>query len=81
MVNQQTSHTIVHKFQVTLTRCDDGSRDWRYQASVPGLSGCTVHADSKAEALRRIRRAIDVWLNLADREVGPEGPEVEDFVD
>ncbi|OGO02880.1 MAG: hypothetical protein A2Y91_06495 [Chloroflexi bacterium RBG_13_54_8] len=81
MVNQQTSHTIVHKFQVTLTRCDDRSRDWRYKACCRGLSGCTVHADSKAEDLRRIRRAIDVWLDLADREVGPEGPEVEDFVD
>jgi predicted RNase H-like HicB family nuclease len=80
MVYEETNHTIVHRFQVTLTRCDDEDRDQRYEAWCRGLSGCTVHASSKAEALRRIRRAIDVWLDLVDRQMGHEGPEVEDFV-
>lgn len=81
MAYQETNHTISHKFQVTLTRCDDGSRDWRYEGCCRGLSGCTVHANSKAEALRKIRKAIDVWLDLVDRELDHEGPEVEDFID
>ena len=81
MVYEETNHTIVHRFQVTLTRCDDEDRDRRYEASVSGLSGCTAHAASKAEALRKIRKAIGVWLDLADRLVGPEGPDVEDLVD
>ena len=81
MVYEETNHTIVYRFQVSLTRCDDEDRDQRYEASVSGLSGCTAHAASKAEALRKIRKAIGVWLDRADRLVGPEGPDIEDLVD
>lgn len=79
MTYQETNHRIVHRFQVTLARDNYMRKDRRYEASCTELSGCTVHAATKAEALSRIRKAIKVWLSLANDVMW--GGEIEDLID
>lgn len=76
MAEERTKHRVAHVFEVEIDRTDDEEdRERRYQAWCSELSGCRVYASSKAKALRKIRLAIKLWLDLADRQFNddPEG--------
>lgn len=72
---------IAHMFEVEIERDDAEEKERRYQASCKGLSGCQVYASSKAKALRKIRQAIDVWLDLADRQLIDQVHGIRDMID
>lgn len=81
MAYQATNHKVVRRFDVEIERHDNEEKDKRYRASCKGLTGCQVHANSKARALRKIRQAIDVWLDLADRQLGDDVSGIRDMID
>lgn len=81
MVYAVMSHKVAHRFEVEIERDDENVERRRYQAHCKGLSGCTVYASSKAEALRKIRLAIDVWLSWADRLLRDQAREMQDMIE
>jgi predicted RNase H-like HicB family nuclease len=65
------------KLQVVLERSEDGG----FTASVPSLPGCISEGDSRDEALRNIREAIELYLEPIDDDLsGKEGVEVAELV-
>ncbi len=56
--------------QVLLHPGEDGG----YIAEVPSLPGCISQGDTKEQALRNIREAIDLWIE-ARLELGEPIPE------
>jgi predicted RNase H-like HicB family nuclease len=65
------------KLQVILERSDDGG----YTASVPSLPGCISEGDTRDEALRNIREAIELYLEPIDDDLsGKDGAEVAELV-
>ena len=49
------------------------AEDAAFVAEVPELAGCTAHGCSRAEALKNVEEAIDLWLDTA-REFGDPIP-------
>ena len=76
-----TSHQITHIFDVEVERNDDEEEDHRYRADCGRLTGCVVYANSKAEALRRMKRAIDIWLDFANRQFADDDGSLADMID
>ena len=74
MVHQTPVYRISQKFEVEITFDKCVERERRYIAYCRGLRGCYVYASTKAEALRRMRYAIPIWLELASRQM--EGEEM-----
>ena len=67
MSHQTTSHRVTHAFEVEI-ECNEGEEgEKRYQAWCRGLAGCWVYAGTRAKAVRKIRQAIGIWLELANR--------------
>ncbi len=65
------------KLQVVLERSEDGG----FTASVPSLPGCISEGDSRDEALRNIREAIELYLEPIDDDLsGKDGAEVAELV-
>jgi predicted RNase H-like HicB family nuclease len=65
------------KLQVVLERRDDGG----FTASVPSLPGCISEGDTRDEALRNIREAIELYLEPLDDDLsGKDGVEVAELV-
>jgi predicted RNase H-like HicB family nuclease len=65
------------KLQVVLERSDDGG----FTASVPSLPGCISEGDTRDEALRNIREAIELYLEPLDDDLsGKDGVEVAELV-
>jgi len=56
------------RFWVTLERAEEGG----YVAYVPYLPGCVSQGETREEALRNIREAIEVYLDVEDAEVEVE---------
>jgi len=81
MTYQATTHKVTHTFEVEVERDDDEEKERRYQAYCGGLTGCRVYASSKSKALRKIREAIDVWLELADRQLTDADEGIQDMID
>ncbi len=81
MAYEATTHKVTHTFEVEVEPNDDEEEDKRYRAYCRGLSGCQVYASSKAKALRKIRQAIDIWLDLADRQFSDEPSGIQDRID
>ena len=50
------------KLQIILEPSEDGG----FTAFVPALPGCISEGDSRAEALKNIREAIDLYLEPVD---------------
>ena len=48
------------RFTVVLERDEDGV----YVASIPALAGCHTHGRSLDQAMRRIREAAELWLEV-----------------
>ena len=74
------AYKVTHEFEVEIERDDDEENEGqRYTACCMGLTGCRVHASTEAEALDKIRTAIDIWLDFADRQMDDEF-DVEDYL-
>lgn len=72
MVYEVMRYKVAHRFEVEIERddnYDDYGKERRYRAHCEGLPGCTVHASSKTEALRKIRLATALWLYEAERQL------------
>jgi len=81
MTQQTTSHWVTHTFEVEI-ECDQGEEEEkRYQAWCGGLTGCWVYASTQAKALRKIRQAIAVWLELANRQMEDQHSATADMID
>jgi predicted RNase H-like HicB family nuclease len=55
------------KLKVFLEPSEEGG----YTAFVPGLPGCISEGESKEEALRNIREAIDLYLEPVEDDLTP----------
>jgi predicted RNase H-like HicB family nuclease len=55
------------RFKVVLQPSEDGG----FTAIVPALPGCISEGDTKEEALRNIREAIELYLAETDEEPAP----------
>ena len=65
------------KLQVVLEPSDEGG----FTASVPSLPGCISEGDTRDEALRNIREAIELYLEPIDDDIfGRDGVEVAELV-
>ncbi len=63
------------KLKVVLERSEEGG----YTVTVPSLPGCLSEGDTREEALRNIREAIDLYLEPVedDAAVNPDAEQVE----
>ena len=67
----------VMKLKVVLEPSEEGG----YTVFVPALRGCISEGDSREEALRNIREAIELYLDLTDEEISISAEaEVEELV-
>jgi predicted RNase H-like HicB family nuclease len=53
------------KFKVVLERAEEGG----YTVYVPSLPGCISEGDTKEEALKNIREAIELYLEPKDEDI------------
>ena len=81
MADGGTTYSVNHRFQIGIEENDEDEQESRYQAFCTGLTGCQVRARTKAEALRKIRRAIDAWLDLANRTLGDDVSSIIDLIE
>ena len=56
------------KFKVVLEEAEEGG----YVVYVPVLPGCVSQGETKEEALKNIREAIEVYLDIDDAEIEEE---------
>jgi len=65
------------KLRIVLEASDEGG----FTAYVPTLPGCVSEGDTRDEALRNIREAIDLYLEPVDDDfAGKEGLEIAELV-
>jgi predicted RNase H-like HicB family nuclease len=65
------------RLKVVLEPSDEGG----YTVFVPALRGCISEGDSREEALRNIREAIELYLDLTDEAISISAEaEVEELV-
>ena len=79
MANNATSHKITRIFNITVELDGEGDEDRPYKASCNELTGCRIHASSEAEALDKAKRAIDIWVDFANRSLGDDF-DIEDYM-
>ena len=60
----------VQRFTVVLERDEDGF----YVASIPALQGCHTQGRSLDQAMRRIREAAELWLEVHREQRGGSLP-------
>ena len=61
------------KFKVVLERAEEGG----YTVYVPSLPGCISEGDTREEALKNIREAIELYLEPKDEDImATEGMEL-----
>jgi predicted RNase H-like HicB family nuclease len=53
------------KFRILLEASEDGG----FTAIVPSLPGCISEGDTKAEALKNIQEAIEIYLDPVDDDI------------
>ena len=56
------------KFKVVLEEAEEGG----YVVYVPSLHGCVSQGETKEEAIRNIKEAIEVYLDIDDAEIEAE---------
>ncbi len=65
------------RFKVVLETAEEGG----YTVYVPSLSGCISEGDTKEEALKNIREAIELYLESKDEDIQvSEGVELVEVV-
>ncbi len=79
MAHNETSHKITHLFSVTVSLDIEEDEDRRYLADCSELAGCSVHASSEVEALNKIKTAVDIWIDHANRSIDDDF-DIEDFL-
>ena len=62
---------LMHKYKIILAWSE---MDRGFVAEVPELPGCTAHGDTRADALKHVDEAIQLWIDTA-REFGDSVPE------
>jgi predicted RNase H-like HicB family nuclease len=62
----------VVKFKVVLEEAEEGG----YVVYVPALPGCVSQGETREEALKNIKEAIEVYLDVDDAEIEAEGEDV-----
>jgi len=67
-----TQHRVVQDFEVILEPEDEGG----YHISCPALKGCHSYGETREEALKNIKEAIELWLQSA-QELGIKLPQRE----
>jgi len=67
-----TQHRVVQDFEVILEPEDEGG----YHISCPALKGCHSYGETREEALKNIKEAIELWLQSA-QELGIKIPQRE----
>jgi predicted RNase H-like HicB family nuclease len=75
------NHEVTYTIKVEVEKTDDEEQDRRYEAYCDRLSGCRVHAGSEKEALSKIKKAIDLWIDFADNLVGEDAGAIEERID
>jgi len=80
MPDETITNELTYTFKVEIQRHNDEDEDRCYQAECPRLTGCSVYAGSETEVIRKMRRAIDVWLDLANRQLTDDSSETEDRI-
>jgi hypothetical protein len=69
MKGRSKTRNMVYQFEIDI-QCDaNEGPDRLYQAACRGLSGCVVYADNEGKALKKVQKAIIVWLKLANRQM------------
>jgi predicted RNase H-like HicB family nuclease len=64
---------VIMKIKIILEPCEEGG----YTALVPSLPGCISEGDSKEEAIKNIREAIELYLEpVEDDEIFPMNSEI-----
>ena len=81
MAGEGTMYKVAHIFEIEIDETDEENKERRYQASCRQLTGCVVYASSKAKASRKIRQAIGVWLDLANRQCEHDPQDIEERLD
>ncbi len=65
------------RFKVVLETAEEGG----YTVSVPSLPGCISEGDTKEEALKNIREAIELYLESKDEDIqASEGIELAEVI-
>ncbi len=59
----------MHKYEVIIYWSNE---DGAFVAEVPELPGCSAHGDTQQAALEQIGQAMDLWLETAREEEGPQ---------
>lgn len=73
-LSNKTRQKNVHDFTVLLYPESDPVFKGYYNAIVPALPGCVSYGESRTEALKNIREAVELYLEdlIADGEPVPE---------
>lgn len=70
-INQPDIEEMIEKYRVVITWCEE---DQTYHASVPALTGCGGHGDTREEALQCTQINMRLWLEC-HRENGHPFPD------
>ena len=81
MYEERTMYKVAHIFEVYIEQDDEREKEQRYEAWCRELSGCRVYASSKRKALRKMRQAIGLWLEFADRQFSDDPQYVAERLD
>lgn len=81
MSYQTTSHQVTLRFDVEIAYDEHEEKGRRYQGWCRGLAGCWVCASTRAKALRKLREAIGVWLELANQQMKGQEATTSDIID
>jgi hypothetical protein len=69
MNGRSKTRNLAYQFVIDI-QCDaNEGPDRLYQAACIGLPGCVVYAGSEGKALKKMQKAIIVWLKLANRQM------------
>jgi len=72
---------VTRRFEIEVEEDDDAIEHKRYTAWCKGLSGCEVHASSEAAAIRKIKEAIGIWIDLANRQIRDDPRGISELID
>jgi predicted RNase H-like HicB family nuclease len=79
--SKMTNHKLTLTFEVDLELDNSEEAARRYRASVTRLIGCGVYASTETQALHKIRQALDIWLELANRQIQDEPETIQELID
>ena len=80
MDDKITTHKVIYEFEVEIERIDGADEGMEYQARCSHLPGCTIHAVSREEAIKRIEQAKDVWIGYAIRQLDLVDFDIDDMI-